>query len=97
MGALRWVYLDADTALEVKVETTRFLRGRDRLVVTSYDDWREVDGVLIPHYQDTLTNGDSESHFLTVESAVVNPVIEDSRFQLPTSADVSLRSARNGQ
>ena len=86
-GGERWLYLDAETALEVKLETTRTVSGRERKVETLYSEWREVEGLLIAHRQDTRTEGDEKSHFLTVDSVTVNPPLEDSRFRMPLSAN----------
>jgi hypothetical protein len=86
-GAVRWLYLDTETALEVKLETTRTVSGRERKVETLYSDWRDKDGLLIAHRQDTRTVGDTESHFLTVDSVTVNPPLEDSRFRMPTASN----------
>jgi hypothetical protein len=33
-----------------------------------------------------LTVGDTESHFLTIDSVTVNPPLDDTRFAMPTSA-----------
>jgi hypothetical protein len=85
-GGVRWVYLDAETALEIKIETTRILAGRERRVDTFYYDWQEADGLLIARRQETSTQGDEESHFLTVDNVDVNPPLEDSRFAMPASA-----------
>jgi hypothetical protein len=86
-GAVRWLYLDTETALEVKLETMRTISGRERLVQTSYDNWQETDGLLISRWQETLTVGDTESHFLTVDSVTVNPLLEDSRFRMPVAVN----------
>ena len=83
-GAERWLYIDAETALEVKLETRRIVAGRQRRVDTIYSDWQATDGLLIARRQDTRTEGDEESHFLTVGSVIVNPAIDDSRFEMPT-------------
>jgi hypothetical protein len=85
-GAVRWVYLDAETALDIKLESTRMLRGKERIVETFYYDWQETDGLLIPRRQETQTEGDDESHFLTVDGVTSNPAIEDSRFAMPSAA-----------
>lgn len=84
-GGVRWLYLDAETALEVKLEALRMVAGREYRVETRYFDWQEADGLLIAHRQETLTEGDKESHFLTVESVSVNPPLDDSRFALPAT------------
>jgi len=88
-GAVRWLYLDTETALEVKLETMRTISGRERLVETSYDNWQETDGLLISRWQETLTIGDTESHFLTVDSVTVNPPLEDSRFRMPVASNAA--------
>jgi len=77
---VRWVYLDAETGLEVKVEALRIIRGSERRVETFYSDWQPVEGLLIPHRQETRTEGDKESHLLTVLTVQVNPQIDDLRF-----------------
>ena len=83
-GAVRWLFIDVETALEVKLETLRTVGGRERRVETLYSDWQATDGLLIARRQDTRTEGDEESHFLTVGSVSVNPAIDDSRFEMPT-------------
>ena len=89
-GSKRWVYLDADSALEVRVDATRVLRGEEHLVETWYDDWRETDGLLIPHRQTTRTGGMAESNFLTIEHVTVNPVIAGERFLNPLTRTASI-------
>jgi hypothetical protein len=84
-GSVRWVYLDDKTALEVKLEAMRKLRGRERLMETTYSDWASVDGLLIPRRQETRYHGEAESHFITVENVSVNPPIDDQRFAMPAS------------
>jgi len=84
-GAERWLYLDAETALELKMEMVRTIARRPRLVETVYSDWLKQDGLLIAHRQETITEGDAKSHFLTVESVRVNPLIADARFAMPAN------------
>ena len=85
-GARRWVYLDVETALELKLESTRLLRGKERTVETFYSNWQETDGILIPRRQLTQTQGDKEAHFLVVELAVVNPPLQDTRFAMAVAS-----------
>lgn len=96
-GAVRWLYLDAETALEVRLEALRTIAGREWRVITAYSDWRETDGLLIARRQETLTEGDEESHFLTVDSVSVNPPLDDARFAMPvtggTTADGTGRTS----
>jgi len=93
-GGVRWLYLDAETALEVKLEALRMVAGREWIVETRYSDWQETDGLLIAHRQETLTRGDEESHFLTVDSVSVNPPLDDSRFAMPVTDAATADSNR---
>jgi len=85
-GTKRWVYLDDETGLEIKLEAMRALRGQERLVSTYFFDWRDADGLLVPRRQETRMQGDAESHLMTVESITVNPPIDDERFAMPGSS-----------
>ena len=84
-GAIRWVYVDDETGLDVKLETTRVVNGKERLVETYYYDWQETEGLLIPRRQESKTEGDTEFHFVTVDSVRSNPVLDDSRFAMPAT------------
>jgi hypothetical protein len=82
-GGIRWLYLDAETALDVKLAATRIIAGREYGIETYYSDWQDIEGLLIPARQETITVGDEASHFITVDSVTINPGIEDSRFHIP--------------
>ena len=84
-GAVRWLYIEDETGLDIKLEAMRVLRGEERLVSTYYLDWQETDGLLIPRRQETQTEGSSETHFLTVENVRVNVRLDDSRFAMPST------------
>lgn len=84
-GAIRWLYIEDETGLDIKLEATRMLGGKERLVSTYYLDWQESDGLLIPRRQETQTEGDAETHFLTVENVRINAPLDDSRFTMPST------------
>jgi hypothetical protein len=83
-GTVRWIYLDEETGLEVKLEYTRTIGGKQRLVETMYSSWRTEGGLMFPGRQETRTIGDKESQFVTVDRIVINPGIEDKRFKMPS-------------
>lgn len=94
-GELRWVYIDDESALEVKLQATRMVSGKERRVETIYDQWRETDGLLIARRQETRTEGMPESQFLSVDAVRIDPQLEDSYFVMPATADqVLIRSQR---
>jgi hypothetical protein len=88
-GAKRWVYLDTETALEVKMDATRKLRGEEKLVETFFYLWEDTDGLLIPRFQETQTEGIDDKHYLTVDSVTVNPPIDDPKFDMPEPQEAS--------
>lgn len=93
-GAVRWVYLDAKTGLEIKVESLRKLGRRERRVATFYQDWRAQEGLLIPRRLETRTEGRAEPLTLTVQTVRVNLPLEDSRFAMPAGP---LAAAQKGK
>jgi len=86
-GSVRWVYLDTETGLEVKLEALHTIAGRERRIETYYHDWQPKQGLLIARRQETRTEGSKESHLLTVETIRINPPIDDSRFALPATLE----------
>jgi hypothetical protein len=88
-GGVRWLYIDAETALEVKLEAIRTVLRREYLVETVYSEWQSTNGLLIPGRQETRTKGDEESHFITVDSVTVNPLLDDARFRMPVTLNAS--------
>jgi len=85
-GAVRWVFLDAESGLEVKIEAVRTIAGRTQSIRTFYHDWQSVEGILIPHRQETrVVDDEDEFHLLTVDTVFVNPPIDDARFTLSAS------------
>lgn len=85
-GVTRWIYIDEETGLDIKLESTRVLRGEERIVETFYYDWQKTDGLLIPRRQESRTRGDDEFHFVTVDSVLTNPPLDDSRFSMPEAS-----------
>jgi hypothetical protein len=84
-GAVRWVYLDADSGLELKMEAKRKRGKREWLVETYSRDWKETAGLLIPHRQETRAEGRKKSHLFFVADVQVNPRLEQARFDKPAS------------
>lgn len=95
-GAVRWVYLDAQTALEVKQHMRRTLGRRERVVETYYYDWRPTNGVLFAHRQETRTEGRKNTLPFLVQTVRVNAQFADERFGKPASLPPRAL-ARNGK
>jgi tetratricopeptide (TPR) repeat protein len=49
VGAAARLFLDAETYLPVRMNTTRMYKGAWLPAEMYYDDWREVEGIKVPH------------------------------------------------
>ena len=84
-GDLRYYYLDADSFLELKIETQRLIRGAVQYRDTILGDYEEVSGLYFPFAMDTGEKGDPNRAKITVEKVEVNVPLNDSIFSLPPS------------
>ena len=53
-GAVDRLFLDAETYLPVRMNTMRMHKGASVPVEIYYDDWREVNGIKLPHVSRTV-------------------------------------------
>ena len=84
-GDLRIYYLDADSYLELKIETQRMIRGAFQYRDTLYGDYEQVGGIYFPFAMDTGEKGDPNRVQLTVEKIEVNVPLDDKLFAVPGS------------
>ncbi len=82
-GDVRHVWVDAETYLDVKVDGTRRMDGKDRPVFTWLRDYRPEGGLMIPHLLETSVEGVAGSERITVERVALNPDLPDARFARP--------------
>ena len=82
-GAVRHVWVDAKSYLDVRVDEQRRLDGRPRSVFTTFRDYRAVGGLMIPHLLETTVEGVPGSEKIQVEHVTLNPKLDDSRFARP--------------
>jgi outer membrane lipoprotein-sorting protein len=82
-GDLRYVFIDADSFLELKTEARRTIRGTEMETESVSSDYKEVGGLVLPH---TITNGakgSPQKQTITVDKIELNVPIDDSRFKMP--------------
>jgi hypothetical protein len=81
-GQVRYVWVDASSFLDVKMEgEPRKLDGRPHKVAIYLKDYKRDQGLMIPHLQETVVQGVKGSEKITIQSVVVNPKLDDARFQ----------------
>jgi hypothetical protein len=80
---VRHLWLDAQTFLEMKIDGTRRMDGRDRAMETFIRDYRLESGLLMPHTFETAVQGVKGRQTLVVQSVVLNPQLDAKRFAKP--------------
>lgn len=83
-GQVAQVWIDAQNFLDVKVSgTPRRMDGKMHAVSIYLRDYKSVQGLMIPYVMETAVDGYKDTHKTVIESVVVNPKIDDSRFAKP--------------
>ena len=80
-GDVRDVFVDARTFLEVAVEYQP--QGASPGLQQTYDHWKRVEGVMVPHTITTIQN--ARKHVRRIDKVQFNVPIDDRRFAMPTA------------
>lgn len=83
-GDIRYYYIDADSFLELKVETERTVRGTVQYGETYYGDYEQVDGIYFPFAYEQGQKGSSFRTKLTVEKVELNVPASEALFTMPS-------------
>jgi hypothetical protein len=82
-GSARRVFIDAQSYLLVRTESTRKVHGHTVALETTFGDHREVGGVVFPHSIETGVSGRPARLTVAVRTIDLNPVLDDARFRMP--------------
>jgi hypothetical protein len=83
-GAVRRVWIDAKTFLDVQVEgAPRRMDGKVHRVFVHQRDFRSVQGLKIPFVLETVVDGYAQSHKIFCEKVAVNPKLDAATFAKP--------------
>ncbi len=82
-GDVRYYYLDADSLLEIKVESQVMVRGAMQESETTYGDYEQVQGLYYPFAYESGRKGDPNRTKLTVEKIEINVPVDDKVFAMP--------------
>jgi len=80
-GDVQFHYIDAEHFLPIKMETKRIVNGTEVNAQTFASDYKEVNGVLMPHTVETHVMGAIQK--VTVQKVEMNVPIDDARFKAP--------------
>lgn len=82
-GDVQYIFLDADSNLEIRNESRRVVRGSEMEIESTIGDYKEAGGVLWPHSIQSGAKGRPEKQTLSFDTIEINPAIDDSRFKMP--------------
>ena len=82
-GDIRYIYLDTDSLMEIKLESQTMIRGAMREGETYFGDYEKVDGLYEPFEIEQGRKGDPDRQKLTVEKVEFNVPVDDSVFAMP--------------
>jgi outer membrane lipoprotein-sorting protein len=85
-GDVRYIFLDAEYFLEIRTEGSRVMRGTPIDFESSTGDYKDVDGLMLPHSIESGAKGMPQRQKMTISKIELNPAIEDARFTMPAAA-----------
>lgn len=84
-GAVRYVYLDPETLLERRHETTVELAPNRRVATTiDFSDWREVNGVKFPFAIEEERDAPGQTFVIYTKAIEVNMPLDEALFRPPS-------------
>ena len=85
-GAVRHVWIDAQTFLDLKLDGNRLIEGRLWPTESYFYDWKSAGGVKVPGRVETAIEDVRTSSRILVDRVIVNAPLADTMFSLPQSA-----------
>ena len=82
-GNIRHDYIDVTTRQIVRSDIPRRIRGRDTVVVDTFSDFWESEGLVFPHRVETRVEGRPDLITIVVDGFELNPELDDARFRFP--------------
>jgi outer membrane lipoprotein-sorting protein len=90
-GQTRYLWVDAQSFLEVKIEgTPRKLDGKMHKVETYYRNYTSINGLMIPLVLETAVEKVQPTRKITFEKVVLNPKLEDNAFTKPMLPGITI-------
>jgi hypothetical protein len=84
-GDVKYVYLDPDYFLEIRIESQRIVRSVKETVITDLGEYTKVDGVYWPLALTSGRKGDRDPAKIQYEKVEVNPSLDAALFSFPAT------------
>ncbi|HVT15768.1 MAG TPA: hypothetical protein VHQ90_06225 [Thermoanaerobaculia bacterium] len=82
-GDVSTIYLDAETYLELKEESSKTMRGQVVELERTFGDYKKVDGLTFPFTMETKSKGQQAAQTLSITKLELNVDVAASRFDMP--------------
>ena len=82
-GDIRYIYLDADSYLEIRVEGKTKTRGTDVESESTIGDYKEVGGLMFPYAMESGQKGSPQKQKMTLQKIELNVPLDDAQFKMP--------------
>ncbi|HXH39950.1 MAG TPA: hypothetical protein VNN08_15070 [Thermoanaerobaculia bacterium] len=82
------VYLDGETYLTVRTESTRNVQGQDLEMQTTIGDYKTVDGLMFPYSMESHVKGKEQmgGQAINIDKIELNPKVDVAVFAMPAPA-----------
>jgi outer membrane lipoprotein-sorting protein len=85
-GTVETTYIDTDSGLEVKTISKTMIRGNETEIATTFSDFRDVQGIILPFAIESSAAGSPQKQKVTIEKVELNPSLNESQFHMPAPA-----------
>jgi photosystem II stability/assembly factor-like uncharacterized protein len=79
-----YVYIDPDSALEIRITSVRKIRGTEQISETDYGGYQQIGGLWLPFSIESGAKGRPKNFRINVERAELNVPFDDAEFKFPT-------------
>ena len=82
-GDIIHTYIDSEYFLEIRQESKQMMQGTEVEAATTFGDFKEVAGMMMPHSMEVSMGGGPTMQTITIDSVEVGVDIADDRFTMP--------------
>jgi outer membrane lipoprotein-sorting protein len=93
-GSETIVFLDAESFLEIRMESKKKMQGQEIEGETTLGNYQEVGGLLFPFSIENKAKGMPGGQVITIEKVELNPTIADDLFAMPKKAEAPAAEAK---
>jgi hypothetical protein len=88
-GEVTFVFIDAESFLEVRSDAKRNMQGMDLDIQVTLHDYRAVDGLMLAHKFEQTVAGAPIGQSMIFEKTELNLDLPDDRFAMPPTSDAA--------